>query len=100
MGKPRKLCSNPLHDKWSTVEKRDVEKVKVLQYKYLVFVKKLAKERGFESHRIRSVCLECQDAIEKHKETQSSEQCIGQVVVCIIFLISFFLSCLYTLGSL
>ena len=76
MGKPRKLCSNPLHDEWGTVEKRNVEKVRVLQYKHLDLIKKLDKERGFVSHRIRSVCLECQNAIEKHEETQSSEQCV------------------------
>ena len=77
MGKPRKLCHNPLHDEWSTVEKRNVEKVRVLQYKHLVLIKKLGKERGFASHRIRSVCFECQNAIEKHEETQSSEQCVS-----------------------
>ena len=56
MGKPRRLCSNPFHNEWSSIEKKNVKKVKVLQYKHLVLIKKLAKEHGFESHRIRSVC--------------------------------------------
>ena len=93
MGKP-KLCSNPFHDEWNSVEKKDIEKVKVLKHKYLVFIKKLAKERGFVSHKIRSVCLECQDAIEKRVDTQSTQQCVlsaDQVVVGIIFLISLLL---------
>ena len=86
MGKPRKLCSNPLHDEWSTVEKRNVETVKVLQYKCLVLIKKLAKEHGFASHRMRSVCLGCQNAIEKHEETQSSEQCMSSAGLFLPFL--------------
>ena len=100
MGKPKKCCSNPLHDEWCRNAKKVGMKVKMPSYKHLMLMKKLAKDRGFVSHHIRSVCLECLEVIEKQEEMPSSDQTessTSQVMVCIpslsllIFLFSFHL---------
>lgn len=95
MGKPKKSCSNPLHNEWCRNDKKFGMKVKVPCYKYLMLMKNLAKDRGFVSHHIRSVCLECLDVIEKQEEMSSSDQTessASQVMVCILSLLSFFFS--------
>ena len=88
MGKPKKSCSNPLHDEWCRNAKKVGMKVRMPSYKHLVLIKQLAKDCGFVSHHICSVCLECLEVIEKQEEMPFSDQTETSTFKVMVFILS------------